>query len=514
MQKSFDYIVIGAGSSGCVIANRLSENADATVLLLEAGGPDTKPEIADPIGFPRLWGSEVDWQYRTEPEPRLNNRRIAWTRGKVLGGSSAINALVYVRGNKRDYDHWADLGNEGWGFDDVLPYFKKSENYDLGASDIHGAGGLLNIKQKVAAESAPAELAFIQACTEYGFKGPLDFSNGEQDNACGFHQITLNPDGTRASSATAFLNPIRSRTNLSIETYAHVTRMLIENGRAIGVEYVQNHQVHQVYADREVTLCAGAIDSPRLLMLSGIGAADTLRGHDIEVVFDLPGVGQNLQDHLLVGVAYFSKRPWLDGNIILGETGLFTNIHADTPAGGTELQFHFRHDFHLAPREVVGEMDGRGFTFAPTLVNPQSRGSISLRSNDPFAPASIVANYLAEEADFEVLVGGIKLARELVKMPAFDSFRDAEVAPGSACQTDADIRAFISRYASTLFHPVGTCKMGSDNQAVVDDRLRVRGISGLRVADASIMPHVVSANTHAACVMIGEKAADLIKQAN
>ncbi len=512
MQNSFDYIIIGAGSSGCVIANRLSENPNVKVLLLEAGGPDTKPEIADPALFTSLWGSEVDWKYLTEPEPRLNNRQIAWTRGKVLGGSSAINALLYVRGNKRDYDLWTELGNKGWGFDDVLPYFKKSENYDLGANIYHGTGGPLNIKQKVAKESAPAELAFIQACTEYGFHGPVDFSSGEQDNACGFHQITVNPDGTRASAATAFLNPIRNRSNLVIETHTQVTRLLIENGRATGVEHFQDNQNHRVYADSEIILCAGAIDSPRLLMVSGIGEADGLRSQGIEPVLNLPGVGQNLQDHLLVGVAYFSKRPWLGGNTILGETGLFTNIRPTANDGGPELQFHFRHDFHLAPGEVVGEMDGRGFTFAPTLVKPQSKGSISLRSNDPFAPAHIVANYLAEEADFEVLVGGIKLARELVKMPAFGNFRDTEVAPGSDCTSETDIRAFISRYGSTLFHPVGTCKMGSDPQAVVDDQLRVHGIAGLRVADASIMPRIVSGNTHAACVMIGEKAADMIKQ--
>lgn len=512
MQNRFDYIVIGAGSSGCVIANRLSEDQNIRVLLLEAGGPDTKPEIFDSSNFVQLWGSDVDWKYQTEPEAQLAGRRLAWPRGKVLGGSSAINALLYVRGNKRDYDGWAALGNEGWSYNDVLLYFKKSENYDLGESAYHGVGGPLNVKQKVASESAPAELAFIQACTEYGFKGPVDFSGEQQENACGFHQITVNPDGKRCSAATAFLNPIRHRSNLTIQTHAQVTRLLIENGRAVGVSYVQDGQPQQAFADGEVILSTGAIDSPRLLMISGIGAADTLQAHGIDVVLDLPGVGQNLQDHLLVGVAFFSKRPWMDGNTILGETGLFTYIHPETTATGPDLQYHFRHDFHLAPGEVVGEMDGRGFTFAPTLVKPQSRGCITLSSADPFAPARIFANYLSEEADFKVLVEGIKLARELVKMPAFDSFRDEEVGPGSTATTDDDLRAYISRYASTLFHPVGTCKMGHDDMAVVDAHLRVHGIDGLRVADGSIMPQVVSGNTHAACVMIGEKAADLIKE--
>lgn len=510
MQNRFDYIVIGAGSSGCVVANRLSEDPNINVLLIEGGGPETKPEIFDPAKFVQLWGSEIDWKYQTEPEPRLNNRRIGWPRGKVLGGSSSINALLYVRGNKRDYDLWAELGNAGWGYNDVLPYFKKSENYDLGASGYHGVNGPLHVKQKVAGQSAPAELAFIQACGEYGFAGPVDFSGEQQENACGFHQMNVSPDGKRHSAATAFLNPIRNRPNLTIETFAQVTRLLIENGRVIGAAYIQDNQARQARANSEVILCAGAVDSPRLLMLSGIGAADSLQVHGIEVKVDLPGVGQNLQDHLLVGAAFVSKQPWPDTENILGETGLFTYIHKDT-AGGPDLQYHFRHDLHLAPAAVVGELDGRGFTFAPTLVKPKSIGSISLRANDPFAQPVIVANYLKEAGDFEVLVEGIKLARELVKMSAFDPFRGDEMTPGSACATDADLRQYISQHASTLFHPVGTCKMGSDDQAVVDADLRVRGINGLRVVDGSIMPRIVSGNTHAACVMIGEKGADLIK---
>lgn len=512
-QNRFDYVVIGAGSSGCVIANRLSEDQGIKVLLLEAGGPDTKPEIHQAASFTKLWGTEVDWNYQTEPEPILQDRQLPWPRGKVLGGSSSINALLYVRGNPRNYDHWAKLGNQGWRYDDVLPYFKKSENYDGGASRYHGAGGPLNVKQKVASESAPVEVAFVQAGVEYGFGGPIwDFNGEQQENGCGFHQVTVNPDGTRCSTATAFLKPIRNRSNLVIETAAHVTRLLIENGRVTGVEYVQDKQIKQVYIDNDVVLCAGAVDSPKLLMLSGIGPANTLRTHGIEVVVDLPGVGQNLQDHVLLGVAFRSKQPLLGGDTIVGEAGLFTYVLADPTTVGPDLQFHFFHDFHLGPRELVGDMDAPGFTFLPTLLKPESTGYITLRSNNPFESARIYANYLAHEADFKVLIAGIKLARELVKMPAFDSFRGEEVAPGSSCTTDSDLREYITKYVTTVFHPVGTCKMGSDEQAVVDAHLRVHGIAGLRVADASIMPQIVSANTNAASIMIGEKAADMIRE--
>src|SRR5262249_17172617 len=330
----FDYVIIGAGSAGCVIANRLTEDSSATVLLIEAGGPDTKPEIHDAAHFVKLWGTEVDWSYQTEPEPVLYNRVLPWPRGKVLGGSSSINALLYVRGNLRDYDHWVSLGNDGWGYEDVLPYFKKSENFDGGASKYHGIDGPLSVRQKLASGAHPVENAFIEAGTEHGFGGPVwDFNGEQQEDGCGFHQVTVNPDGTRCSAARAFLTPIRDRANLRIETGAHATRLLVEAKRVVGVEYVQNGQTRQAYADAEVILSAGAVDSPKLLMLSGIGPARTVRDHGIKVVADVPGVGQNLQDHMLFGVAFRSRQDFPERNIFVGEAGLFTYILADKSSG-------------------------------------------------------------------------------------------------------------------------------------------------------------------------------------
>lgn len=506
VEKAFDYIVIGAGSAGCVVANRLSTNPSTTVLLLEAGGPDTKPEIHNPATLLKLWGSEVDWKYITEAEPYLNGRKVPIARGKVLGGSSAINAMIYVRGNRRDYDHWNFLGNEGWSYDEVLPYFKKSEDYSGGASEFHGVGGPLSAVDYP--NPTPVVQAFVNAAVELGYGGPnWDFNGAQQEDGAGLYQLNIQKDGQRCSTAVAFLTPILDRPNLTVQTFAQTTRLLIEGGRVIGVEYVKDGQPQKVKAEREVILSAGAFDSPKLLMLSGIGPAEHLKAHGISVAVDLPGVGQNLQDHLLLPVVYKSKQE-LPIPVFIAEAGLFTRTRSGMNAASPDLQFHFSAGIpaFVPPGYPV---DGPSFFFVPILVQPQSRGSISLRSSNPLDPPVIRANYLESEADMQVHLKGIELSRELVHTHAFDEFRSEEAAP-RAHKTAEELRDYIRTYCSTIWHCAGTCKMGHDRMAVVDPQLRIHGVEGVRVADASIMPTIVSGNTNAACIMIGEKVADMI----
>ncbi len=520
-----DYVIVGAGSAGCVLANRLTEDPSVTVLLLEAGGPDKKQEIGIPAAFSKLFKSSYDWAYYTEAEPHLNNRTLYWPRGKVLGGSSSINAMIYIRGNRRDYDQWRDLGNEGWGFADVLPYFKKAENQERGASTYHGVGGPLNVADLRCIN--PLSRAFVDAGVEIGLSRILDF-NGEEQQAVGFYQVTQK-QGKRHSAAAAYLKPVWKRPNLTVRTYAHATRLLFERTRAVGIAYEQNGKPDQARAKKEVILCAGTVNSPHLLMLSGIGPANHLRALDISVVANLPGVGQNLQDHPAIAVAYACTQPITlasaekKGNIAqyllrrkgpltsnVAEAGGFTETRSDLPV--PDLQFHFAPVYFLD--HGFANPEGHGFTFGPTLLHPRSRGSISLRSSDPSASPAIRANYFGDETDLQVLVEGVKLSRILAQTRAFDPYRGTEVWPGSDVQSDGAIAEFIRNHFQTLYHPVGTCRMGDDGMAVVDNQLRVHGVEGLRVIDASIMPTIVSGNTNAPTIMIAEKAADMIKEAS
>ncbi|KYC43510.1 choline dehydrogenase [Scytonema hofmannii PCC 7110] len=503
----YDYVVIGAGSAGCVVANRLTEDSNTTVLLLEAGGPNTKPEIQNPLDWTKLWGTEVDWAYFTEAEPYLNGRKLYCPRGKVLGGTSSINAMIYIRGNRHDYDRWQELGNPGWSYQDVLPYFKKSENQQRGASQFHGVDGLLSVTDPVA--PAVTSQKFVEAAIALGYEQNPDF-NGAQQEGAGLYQLTIK-DGKRESTASAFLLPILHRPNLTVTTEALVTRLLLEGTRTVGVEYQHNGIIHQVRVDREVILCAGVFDSPKLLMLSGIGPAEHLRSLGIPVIVNLPGVGQNLQDHLHVPVAHQSTQalePAPSSNI--AEAGLFLHSKSNLDAM-PDLQFFSAPVLWVPPAYA---REGAGFVTTVCLNHPQSRGSVHLRSASAKDSPVIQMNYLQSESDLQKLVAGVKLIRQLFQTEIFNEFRGEEVAPGVDKQSDEALQAYVREVCDTVYHPVGTCKMGTDSLAVVDPELRVRGVDGLRVVDASIMPTITTGNTNAPTIMIGEKAADMIKAAS
>jgi choline dehydrogenase len=521
--KSYDYIIVGAGSAGCVLAARLTEDPHVRVLLLEAGAPTTPRESQIPAAFSKLYKTAVDWNYSTEPEPHLNGRRLYWPRGKMLGGSSAINAMIYVRGNALDYDHWKGLGNPGWGFSDVLPYFKKSEYQTRGASAYHGASGPLNVMDLRYVNTLTR--AFLSAAGELGIQNNPDF-NAENQDGVGLYQVTQR-NGKRHGAAEAYLHSAQKRANLSVLTRAHATKVRIEKGRAAGVAYVRNGVSEEARADGETILSGGTINSPQLLLLSGIGPADEIKKAGMQPAHDLPGVGKNLQDHVMVSVGYLCTKPvslasaesmpnllkyflFKRGPLVsnVAEAGIFLRTRSDLVEPDLQLLFGpaYYVNHGLSPRKE------HCFGFGPTLITPESRGEISLLSTNPLDAPAIRPNYLSTELDMQVVIHGVRLSRQLARSKAFEAYRGDELHPGTNAQTNAEIAEFVRREAETLYHPVGTCKMGNDSMAVVDARLRVRGIEKLRVVDASIMPRIIAGNTNAPTIMIAEKAADMIRE--
>jgi choline dehydrogenase len=526
--REYDLIIVGAGSSGCVLANRLSADPRLRVAVLEAGARDRSIWIHLPIGYGKtMWHPRLNWCFETEPDPNMDNRRLYWPRGKTLGGSSSINGLIVTRGQREDYDLWRDLGNPGWGFADVLAYFVKLEsNPDLSGDQLHGMCGPLHVS------SIPCRHELIEAviasAEKLGVPRTRDF-NGASQEGVGYFQLTTK-NGLRVSAAKAYLRPVRRRENLDIITKAHVTRILIEDGRVTGVIYRQGGRARRIRARQGVILSAGALQSPQLLMLSGIGPGRHLQTFGIPVRIDRPGVGANLQDHLQVRAIYKANRPittndalrspwgrmrmgleWIltrGGPLAIGinQGGLFTRVlpESKTP----DVQFHIA---TLSADMAGGKVHPfSGFTLSVCQLRPESRGYVKLASPNPLLPPAIHPNYLASETDRRCVVAGLAFARKLANTPPLANFIAAEYQPGPETQSDADLLAFARARGQTIFHPSGTCRMGSDSEAVVDPRLRVRGVDGLWVVDCSIMPTLVSGNTNVPAIMIGEKASDMI----
>ena len=524
---TFDYVIVGAGSAGCVLANRLSENPGISVALIEAGGRDTNPWIHVPAGYYRtMLDPTVTWQFGSGPEPHLNNRIVNWPRGRVVGGTSAINGLLYVRGQAQDFDIWRQLGNAGWSYRDVLPYFKRAEDQERGDDEFHGAGGPLGVSD-VRMDNPLCE-AYIEASVAAGIPHTDDFNGASQEGA-GYYQLTTK-DGRRCSTAVAYLRPVMSRSNLTVITDARVERLVLDANRVTGVAYDLDGMRKVVNARREIILSAGAIGSPQILQVSGIGPGEVLRDAGVEVRHELNGVGENLQDHLQVRFVYetslrnslnnvwhsrlnqlrtgldymFSRRGIL--TIGAGVAGVFAKSRPDLEA--PDLQIHFMPLSSVGPGQGLHEFSG--VTASVCQLRPDSRGTLKITSGDPDAKPDIVSNYLAQQSDRDVLLSGLQLLRSIGRQHEFAQYVVKEFLPGPDVQSDDDLMAYAREVATTIFHPCGTCKMGSDPMAVVDERLRVHGLVGLRVADASIMPTMTSGNTNAPTIMIGEKAADMV----
>jgi choline dehydrogenase len=527
MTEQCDYLIIGAGSAGCVLANRLSASGKHRVVLLEAGGRDRNPWIHIPLGYGKtMFDARINWMFETEPEPALAHRRIKQPRGKVLGGTSAINGLLYVRGQREDYDSWRDLGNSGWGYDDVLPYFKRAEDQQRGANEWHGVGGPLAVSDL--SDKHPLADGFVAAAMNIGIPYNEDF-NGERQEGVGFFQATVRR-GLRCSTATAYLKPARGRSNLRLVTNAMATQILFDGLRAIGCRYRIGNEERVVHAAREVILAAGALQSPQLLQLSGVGPANVLARYGIAVVKDIKGVGANLQDHLQGRLIYECyERITLNDDLRslarmvraglqfalsrrgplgwwAGLAGGFARTRADLVRPDVQFQLLPFSSDRLSPKLHCFS----GFTILVYKLRPESRGTLQIRSAAPLEPPAIQPNYLADPRDVRTLIDGINLLRRIAADRAMASLIKTERSPGVAYASDSDITEYIRHNGISVYHPVGTCRMGHGPEAVVDDALRVRGLSALRVVDASIMPNLVSGNTNAAAIMIGEKGADLI----
>jgi choline dehydrogenase len=524
-QVEADFIVIGAGSAGCTIAARLSEDPATRVLLLEAGGDDTNRWIHIPLGFGKTFADpSVNWCYETEAD--ASGRKVFWPRGKVLGGSSSINGMVYIRGQAEDFDHWRQLGNTGWSFDDVLPYFKRAEHNVRGSDGFRGTGGPLCVSD---VEKHPIAEAFIEAAMALGFPRNDDFNGAAQDGV-GYHQTTTR-NGKRCSTAVGYLNPARRRGNLVIETNALSEKIVFEGKRAVAVQYRQGGAVKTARARREIILCGGAINSPQLLMLSGIGPAAHLAEHGIAIVQDLPGVGQNLQDHYSAPLKYKASLPITVNDVMLSNfrklkvgiqyytmrTGPLAMISSPAALFAKTRPELATPDIKcsISPFSADRPQDGlhkfSGFTMIAYQLRPESRGQIKLKSADPADPPAMIPNYLTDPVDQQTIVDGLKLCRRVVAHPTMQRFIAEEFQPGAGVAADSELLDYARQRGGTVYHPTSTCTMGSSPMAVVDPELRVHGIEGLRVADASVMPTVISGNTNAATIMIGEKLADLVR---
>jgi choline dehydrogenase len=526
---SFDYIIVGAGSAGCVLANRLTASGRHRVLLLEAGPADRNPWIHVPIGYAKLFSNaKVNWLYETEPEPELNNRRIIQPRGKVLGGSSSINGLVYIRGQKEDFDIWRQLGNVGWSWDDVLPYFKKAESQQRGADELHGGDGPLSVSD----QSEPHELceAFIKAGEQVGIPRNDDF-NGANQEGIGYFQMTSRK-GLRCSTAVGYLRPARKRPNLTVVTEAMTSRILFEGDAAAGAVFSRNDETLVARTDGEVILASGAINSPQLLQLSGVGPAALLNGFGIDIVRDMPAVGAHLQDHFQTRMVFRCTKKITINDIMVsplrqigmglkyafqrkgpltvsaGYAGAF--LRTDPRLATPDVQVHFLNFSTNKMGEKLHPFSA--FTASICQLRPESRGTVTIKSADPGAAPAIRVNYLATENDRRTMVAGMRMLRQISQAPAMADLISSELEPGPQCQSDADWLTFIRERGGTIYHPTCTCKMGDAADSVVDARLRVHGLRRLRVVDGSVMPNVVSGNTNAAIIMIAEKGADMILQ--